>query len=282
MPCQKYTEKKNAVSTQNRDIAPPSSVRKEIICRPKRKVKGIALSLVRFTGYNEGGPYGTDPHEPQYLSKGEYTLNDILLIGYEFSVSALPALIAAFVFRAVRKKEGTETRGTYMLTALLFVLYLFAVLHVTGAGTICDAKRYGPGGRAWQINLTPFSDPDTDLIAYGLNVLLFVPFGLLFPLFRPAGKRMLSTVTAGFLFSLAVELSQLLNNRRTDIDDLILNTLGTVAGVVLFAWFFRRKTKADPAVTRLNREPYLRMAVMFFCRFLLYDEFSAAKLLFGF
>ena len=31
----------------------------------------------------------------------------------------------------------------------------------------------------------------------------------------------------GFGFSLLIELSQLLNNRRTDVDDLILNTRGS-------------------------------------------------------
>jgi len=39
---------------------------------------------------------------------------------------------------------------------------------------------------------------------------------------------------AGFCFSLAIELSQLFNNRGTNIDDLIANTLGAVLGYVLF------------------------------------------------
>ena len=38
-------------------------------------------------------------------------------------------------------------------------------------------------------------------------------------------------------FSLAIELSQLLNNRITDIDDLFTNTLGAMVGYLLYRAF---------------------------------------------
>ncbi|MDE8707787.1 VanZ family protein [[Ruminococcus] torques] len=41
------------------------------------------------------------------------------------------------------------------------------------------------------------------------------------------------TALARFSFSILIEISQLLNNRRTDIDDLIMNTLGSIIGFLI-------------------------------------------------
>lgn len=49
----------------------------------------------------------------------------------------------------------------------------------------------------------------------------------------------------GILFSLAIELNQLLNNRITDIDDLFTNTLGAIVGYVLYRVLFKMIDKRD-------------------------------------
>lgn len=90
------------------------------------------------------------------------------------------------------------------------------------------------------------------------------------------------TVASGAFLSLLVELSQLLNNRRTDIDDLILNTTGAVIGIVFYRLLFKKTTVNDSLKENLKVEPFIYMAVMFICRFLFFDEIGTAKLLFGF
>jgi glycopeptide antibiotics resistance protein len=48
-------------------------------------------------------------------------------------------------------------------------------------------------------------------------------------------------VAAGFLLSLSIELAQLaIPTRATDVDDVILNTLGTAIGALLIALPIRR------------------------------------------
>lgn len=42
------------------------------------------------------------------------------------------------------------------------------------------------------------------------------------------------TVSIGFLFSLFIEAAQLFSFRATDIDDLLMNTMGTWLGYLLF------------------------------------------------
>ena len=65
----------------------------------------------------------------------------------------------------------------------------------------------------------------------GGNIALFIPSGILLPTLYKKLNGFWKTVAAGALISLCVELLQLpLASRATDIDDLILNTVGVMLG----------------------------------------------------
>lgn len=67
------------------------------------------------------------------------------------------------------------------------------------------------------------------------NVLAFVPYGFFRPIIGMRKYNFLRTIVWGFLTSLAIEVSQLLVFVGSfDVDDLILNTFGTVIGFLLF------------------------------------------------
>lgn len=84
------------------------------------------------------------------------------------------------------------------------------------------------------INLIPFCDLFNSAVSYLeitlLNVLLFLPFGILLPALRNGGSSFKKTVFLGFLLSLFIEMMQIFTLRTTDVDDLITNTLGAAAG----------------------------------------------------
>jgi glycopeptide antibiotics resistance protein len=71
------------------------------------------------------------------------------------------------------------------------------------------------------------------------NVLLFVPWGLLafitlYHVDRPTLQTYVLTILLGFSFSLAIEAWQyFLPSRVADVNDVIWNTAGTVAGALL-------------------------------------------------
>lgn len=69
------------------------------------------------------------------------------------------------------------------------------------------------------------------------NILMFGPLGLLLPLLWKCFRKFSKTVLFGFLVSFAIEFSQLFLARGTDIDDLILNTIGTMLGYLAFVIF---------------------------------------------
>ena len=67
------------------------------------------------------------------------------------------------------------------------------------------------------------------------NILMFVPTGILLPVLYKRLDNFLKVAGTGFLISLAIEICQLpFADRTSDVDDLILNTLGVVSGYVLF------------------------------------------------
>jgi glycopeptide antibiotics resistance protein len=121
-----------------------------------------------------------------------------------------------------------------------------------------------PGRQSHDINLIPFHYwwPTVACLLHGCprarreavflfvdvlgNLLMVVPFGAAlaaatFPpraegrVARNLGSRWwFRNIAVGFLFSVGIELTQLLVPRRTtDVDDVILNTLGTTVGIFI-------------------------------------------------
>lgn len=81
----------------------------------------------------------------------------------------------------------------------------------------------------WQINLIG-------------NVLMFVPVGLIWPFCFKKLDSVKKTAAAAALFSFLIETSQLLfYERYSDIDDLIMNTCGAVAGACIYFGIGRSK-----------------------------------------
>lgn len=149
----------------------------------------------------------------------------------------------------MRKNHGL----VYLLVFTLFFVYVVAVLDRTlfQFQSLIVLKHFAPhlmlngqgDGNTTQLlplaNLTP-RDFKTSL----LNVLLMVPFGFGLPFIT--NLRFLGTVTAGGLFSVAIELLQLVTGliagvtfRIADVNDVIFNTTGVLIGYWLFDRFAR-------------------------------------------
>ncbi len=142
----------------------------------------------------------------------------------------------------------------------IFAAYLSGVYAVTGLPSIKELC-FDPN-----FNFLPFADMFYSVTDCILNVLLFVPLGFLLPLlwtdFQKAGK----TILFGLYMSIGVELLQMfVIVRATDVDDLLLNTLGAVIGYLLFR-LFRRKLPdcASDNTKELTVVMVLTFAVMFF------------------
>ena len=82
-----------------------------------------------------------------------------------------------------------------------------------------------------EINWIPFRDfSSANIVGMSLNILMFIPFGAFLPIYFGRFWKMSTTVLAGAFRSFTIEVLQLFTFRLTDIDDLIMNTLGTLLG----------------------------------------------------
>ena len=147
----------------------------------------------------------------------------------------------------MKKNKRILNRG--MILAL-FILYLAALGYL-----VFFAERYGraPGSRSvLRYNLKPFAEirrflNNRDLLGTGNvflnvegNVLAFLPLGVFLPLLAGAMQKYRRMLVAGFMISLLVETIQLITGVGSfDVDDIILNTGGTLLGYCLY-WIFER------------------------------------------
>ncbi|MED0901835.1 VanZ family protein [Bacillus cereus] len=160
------------------------------------------------------------------------------LYTYFFTIIFCIVFQIVFYFKAKR-----NISILHFLWVYVFLFYLSLVYGVTQIATVWDISRYETWIRVSQINLTLFDTAGST--TYLLNILLFMPLGFLLPTIWPHFRKMKNTVCAGFFFSLAIELNQLLNNRITDIDDLFTNTLGAIVGYVLYRALFKMICKRE-------------------------------------
>lgn len=108
-----------------------------------------------------------------------------------------------------------------------------------------DAERILP----FRINLIPFvylfdyeTVREVMLNLLG-NSLMFVPVGIVYPIVYKKLNTHVKVIAAGIGFSLAIELLQLLFfDRVSDVDDLILNSLGYLLGYLIYLLVKRIKT----------------------------------------
>ena len=208
-------------------------------------------------------------------------MENILFFGYVL-LCMLPALvIVTVVCRAARKKGDPQPR-TDRIKLLVFAVYIAGVFFFTGAGTLYNIRQYGMGASALQYSLAPFSAASFDIEGYLLNIVLFLPLGFLLPLIWPENDRFVRVLLFGAALSLVIELSQLLNIRSTDIDDLLLNTLGALLGFLLFRLYRRVFRRGDKPAKSAAGRPALYLAAMYCGYFFLFNELGFAKLLYGF
>ena len=147
------------------------------------------------------------------------------------AVVSLP-LVLVYIF--VCDRERAKRRWGWMALLTLYLNAMYIVIGVPGVQYIC-----------WDptLNLIPFQDFSArNMEGMVLNAIMFAPLGFLLPAYFERYRHWGRTLAAGFLTSLTVELIQLFTFRATDVDDLIMNTLGTLVGFLLAKLVLRRRT----------------------------------------
>ena len=149
----------------------------------------------------------------------------------------LAAVIYLPFFLSLRKKEGMTPLRHILNYA--FTGYVIMLARVTVTGMVYSAF----GDEVRNVNLRPFSefvavymlDEGMYLSQAMLNILMFVPLGMLLPLVFPrrAGRfYMTALIVLGT--TVLIEAAQYFIGRASDIDDVIANLVGGIAGYALY------------------------------------------------
>ncbi|ADH99379.1 VanZ family protein [Salisediminibacterium selenitireducens] len=125
---------------------------------------------------------------------------------------------------------------------LLFYIVFFAWNHGSSFGPV------GPGGRNYNLEpglsieriLRYSPDATNPVRILGGNILMFIPFGMLFPLliliFFNRRMTVVAVTFVSALLSLFIEVNQFLFTYRVaNVDDILLNSLGGFLGAIIYS-----------------------------------------------
>ena len=134
------------------------------------------------------------------------------------------------MYKRYKKKQITKKRA---YAVILLVTYITVVLFFTLLGRrSLESHRFGPDLVTYYTALFN-GNTDIDIIELMLNVLMFVPIGLL-ACFAFKRYKLLLSIVVGFGVSVFIELFQLLlKSGYVSMTDIIHNTLGTFLGALL-------------------------------------------------
>ncbi|MCM2676891.1 VanZ family protein [Alkalicoccobacillus plakortidis] len=192
------------------------------------------------------------------------TLKDYFLLAL-LALIALSILFFILYYVVYRKLLGRDKRLSkkQMLVSSMFVGYVIMVIGVTiidrGAhfNSQTDFSLFNSYREAWN----NFGIPDWQFII--LNIVMFVPFGILFPLLHSRFQKAVWTIGSGLLFTLSIELFQLITGLGIfEVDDLFNNLLGAILGYGIVMGILKiRKKKFKRAVAYFS--PLFLVLILF-------------------
>lgn len=156
---------------------------------------------------------------------------------YGLACVLLPCLVYQIISVLKERKTGEKPSWVYLVWVWIFLFYLWMVFDVTGVGTMGDILRFvriGENPVIGGYNFVPF---DSMGLGFVLNIIMCMPLGFLLPLIWKECRECRRTVLSGMMVSLIIEFTQIFNFRATDVDDLMTNTLGALAGFLIWKIF---------------------------------------------
>jgi len=178
------------------------------------------------------------------------------MIEISLNAGLLFVLVGWILFRLAMFMKNKRINWKHELIQLLFLINLTVIYRFTFHPFSKVNGQVQPlifeWATAWpfRVNLVPFVNlADYDIKREMLlniigNFAMFIPTGIMTPLIYKNLGSFKKVMLTGFLISLCIEILQLpFAVRASDVDDLILNTAGCLAGYGIFAlirWMKRR------------------------------------------
>lgn len=165
-------------------------------------------------------------------------------------------IVAGAVFLALESlwSRGIVRKSQVMPFRRRFVLFL-CVMYITVLGNLTFFSRE-PGSRIG-MTIEIFRTWGTTALEHAFfieNIILFIPFGILFPHAFPPLRKPGACVLEGFLLSLFLEMMQFVTGRGyCQLDDILTNTLGALIGWGCYRiWQHPKQDRRDAKTDRTS------------------------------
>jgi glycopeptide antibiotics resistance protein len=197
-----------------------------------------------------------------------------------FIISIFIITVLNILLKKNRRNHDKEIKWQHYLFGYMFIIYLIISLtQVVGFPSLEEWQRLSRLNQPIFnpiINLIPFNDGFE--ISAILNVIFFMPFGFLLPTLWKKYRILWPTLCSGIVISIIIEISQLfVLHRETDINDLIMNAVGTICGWIIFNimsnTFYKLANKTVVEISNsdsiiIKLEPYLYIVTAIISSFL--------------
>ena len=160
----------------------------------------------------------------------------------------LVRLVCAIKNKRVNYKRELQLLLVYICIIVVarFTFFPFSTVNGKIQPLIFESTKVFPLRINWipLINLLDYPSTNDILINLIGNITMFIPLGIVWPSVYKDLNKHWKILLAGIVFSLVIEILQLpFYDRVSDIDDLLLNSLGFIIGYLLYLFFGFIKNK---------------------------------------
>lgn len=215
-------------------------------------------------------------------------LTDIIRIGKDYmalGITAVLFLAIAFItgyFLIYKKGMKGKKKINARKLAVTSILFCYFVI-LLGATLGSRSDLYQGSVILYPFNAYREAWNNFSITAWRniiLNILMFVPFGFLLPVFSEKFRKAWKAYIVGFMLTLSIECIQMFSGRGIfEIDDIIGNTAGTMVGyglVTLIRFLIERLRKETPIISGRKaiayQTPLMIAIVLFSGIFLTYSK----------
>lgn len=153
------------------------------------------------------------------------------------------ALIVFCIFTTIKflAKRKFEFKPFTMLCEFAWILTVLMILKITGI----IGGNFGTTSLLYGIANFDFNLFKEGLsVATLLNIILFIPFGFFSPIvFKKLRDKWSYGVLIGLIFSVVIEFLQTFNGRYGELEDVLMNTIGTSIGYEICFWLLKLKQR---------------------------------------
>ncbi|MBU3093043.1 VanZ family protein [Clostridium sp. CM028] len=168
-----------------------------------------------------------------------YLQNGIFAFHYSIRI----ALIVFCVFNGIKSlvKRKLEFKPLGMLCEFAWILTVLVILNITGIiGGNFGTTSISDGNV--QFSFVLFEEGLSPAIL--LNIILFIPFGFFSAIvFKKLRDKWIYGVLIGLTFSVMIEFLQTFTGRFVELDDVLMNTVGTFIGYEIWFWLSKFKQR---------------------------------------